>query len=61
MICQNCRRAADNISYITSLDVDSSPFKLDETIRIRDDYVGKAKALHAQCESNDCFCQHRIS
>lgn len=60
MICNNCRKGADEISLIESLDINQSPFKLDTTIKIRDAYLGKGKTLHAMCESNDCFCQHRV-
>jgi hypothetical protein len=50
MICQNCRDAGDsNAIAISHVDT-----------KLRQDWEGRAKALHALCKHIDCFCQHRL-
>ena len=50
MICEKCRDAAD-----TNWAVEQGKFSQ----KIAEDMKSRAKALHALCKGNDCFCQHR--
>lgn len=59
MICNNCRDAADNLQKVFSAKYKDTPAERLES-RLKEDAIGRAKTLHAKCESNDCFCQHRI-
>ena len=61
MICNNCRRGADELAYYKKTVSEESGALLKIQVRTLEDYIGRAKTLHAQCESIDCFCQHRVN
>lgn len=50
MICNDCKMGAHwNGYYVTQTNE-----------RLKKDFYGKSRAMHALCKDKGCFCQHRL-
>lgn len=50
MICKECQSAGDALQRA----------EIGHDDRVISDELSRAKALHALCKDNGCFCQHRV-